>query len=220
MAPMGPRERRTGRGDRLASRSLVAIGGELREARLQAGLIQRRVSALVGISSAEVSRIEHGRAPRVPYRNLALIASVLGLDLPLRAFPNGARVRDAGQLRLLAAFRAILPAGIRYRSEVPIGSDGDLRAWDAVIDGRGWSLPVEGETHIRDSQALRRRLALKCRDGGVDRMVLVVADTRHNRHVLRVAADEFAEAFPVPGRRAVASLRMGDPPSGSSIVLV
>jgi len=50
-------------------------------------------------------------------------------------------------------------------------------------------------------------------------MLLVVADTRHNRHVLRLAAADFAEAFPVSGRDALAALRRGEKPSGSAIVL-
>jgi hypothetical protein len=108
--------------------------------------------------------------------------------------------------------------GYRHRTEVPLGIPGDRRAWDEVIDGPGWSIPVEAEIRIRDTQALRRRLALKCQDANVDRIILVVADTRHNRHVLRLAAADFAEAFPVRARDALAALRDGAPPAGSAIV--
>jgi hypothetical protein len=79
---------------------------------------------------------------------------------------------------------------------------------------------VEAETRLRDVQALLRRLSLKQRDADVDRIALVVADTRHNRHVLRLAAAEFAAAFPVLGRDALASLRAGSLPTGSSVIVL
>ena len=216
---MATRERRLDRGRRLAHRALLMMGDELREARIQAALTQRELGTIVGISPAAIGRIERGRSPHVAYETLVLLASAFGLDIPLRAYPNGDPVRDAAQLALLAHFRALLPTGLRHRTEVPLGIAGDLRAWDEVVEGRGWSLPTEAETRIRDVQALRRRLALKCRDAGVDTMLLVLADTRHNRHVLRLAAADLAEAFPVRGRDALAALRRGDKPSGSAILL-
>jgi hypothetical protein len=148
------------------------------------------------------------------------MAAMLGLDIPLRAYPNGDAVRDAAQLALLARFRAQLPANVRHRTEVPLGIGGDRRAWDEVVQAVDWSLAVEAETRIRDVQALNRRIALKCRDGGVDRVLLLVADTRHNRHVLRLAADEFAAAFPIRGRDALEALLAGRRPAGSSVVLL
>jgi transcriptional regulator with XRE-family HTH domain len=192
----------------------------LREARLAAHLTQRAVGDLVGVSHSGISRVERGLAPRVAYQTLVEIGAVLGLDIPLRTYPNGDPVRDTAQLKLLARFRAMLPASLRHRTEVPIGIPGDGRAWDEVIVGDGWTVPVEAESRVRDSQALRRKLALKLRDSGADLMLLVVADTRHNRHVLRMAAEDFAEAFPVSGRAALAALQRGDRPSGSAIAFV
>jgi hypothetical protein len=49
-------------------------------------------------------------------------------------------------------------------------------------------------------------------------VILLVADSRHNRHVLRLAAKDFAEAFPISSRDALAALREGRPPPGSAIV--
>jgi hypothetical protein len=151
--------------------------------------------------------------------NLALMAAVLGLDLPLRAYPGDDPVRDAAQLALLARFRTRLP-NIRHTAEVPLNIPGDRRAWDEVASGSGWSTPVEAETRLRDVQALERRLALKLRDGGRDRLVLLVADTRHNRRVLRLTGDSLRAAFPVYGRDALAALDQGRCPSGSSIILL
>jgi transcriptional regulator with XRE-family HTH domain len=217
---MVTRERRIDRGRRRARRSVIAIGDEFREARIQAGLTQHELADAVGISASAISRIERGESPNVAFAILVVIASVLGLDLPLRAFPNGDVVRDAGQLALLARFRVVLPAVVRHRAEVPLGIPGDQRAWDQVIEGNGWLLPVEAESRLRDVQALLRRLGLKCRDGGVDRVLLLVADSRHNRRVLRLFAAEFTAAFPIPERVALVALRSGQPPAGSAIVVL
>ena len=196
------------------------MGNELREGRLTAGLTQTELGAAVGISKSEIGRIERGESPHVAYETLALIAAMLGLDLPLRAYPNGDAIRDAGQSALAARLAAMLPATVRRRMEVPLGIPGDLRAWDIVLSGPGWSIPVEAESRLRDVQALLRKLSLKARDGGVEKMLLLVAGSRHNRHVLRLAAADFSTAFPVPGREALASLRDGQCPSGSAIIVL
>jgi hypothetical protein len=96
----------------------------------------------------------------------------------------------------------------------------DLRAWDAVIGGPGWSVPIDAETRVRDVQALARREALKRRDDGAATMILLVADTRHNRQVLRLAKMHLVGDFPIDGRVVVAALSRGEPPSGSAIVLM
>jgi transcriptional regulator with XRE-family HTH domain len=195
------------------------VGEELREARLQAGLTQVELGAAVGLSKSEISRIELGRERNVPYERLVLIAAALGLDLPLRAFPSGEPVRDVAQLALLASFRRLLAATLPWRTEVPLRVPGDRRAWDAVIDGPGWRVAVEAETRLRDVQALSRRIALKQRDDRTDVVILLVADTRNNRHVLRLATPDLAATFPTSGRASVHALSEGRQPAGSAIVL-
>jgi hypothetical protein len=81
-------------------------------------------------------------------------------------------------------------------------------------------MPVEAESRIADTQALRRKLALKCRDGGVGAIVLVVSDTAHNRRAIASATADFADAFPVGARRALAFLRRGACPPGGAIIFV
>lgn len=184
---------------------------------MSAGLTQAQVGALVGRSSSEISRTERGESPHVPYETIVLMAAVLGLDVPLRAFPGGEPVRDAPQLALLARFRERVP-GLGHVPEVAVGGPGDRRAWDEVAVGRGWSIPIEAETRLRDVQALERRLALKLRDSEFDRLILLVADTRHNRHVLRLAEESLRGLFPIPGRFAVAAMKAGHRPPGSAIV--
>ena len=217
---MATRERRIDRGRRLARQALARIGEEFSEARLAAGLTQRLVAEAVGISQAELSRVERGMAPWVTYETLVLIAAVLGLDLPLRAFPVSGPVRDAAQLRLLAKFRALLPAGLSWRTEVPLQIERDLRAWDAVVGGRGWILPIDAETRLRDVQALGRREALKRRDDDAEIMILLVADTRHNRQVVRLAKPDLVGDFPIPGTVVLAALSRAERPTGSGIVFL
>src|SRR5258706_6301735 len=154
---MVTRERRIDLGRRLARSALARIGDELREARMAAGLTQRQVGAAAGISHAQVSRIELGRAPRVPFVTLALIAAVLGLDLPLRSFASGDPMRDAAQLALLARLRGLIPDHLTWRSEVPLGLPGDRRAWDGEIGGGVWRCPVDAETRPADIHALDQR---------------------------------------------------------------
>jgi transcriptional regulator with XRE-family HTH domain len=217
---MGTKERRIDRGRRLARHALATIGQEFREARLAAGLTQRQVADVVGISHTELSRIERGLALWVPFETLVLIAAVLGLDLPLRAFPAGGPIRDRAQLELLAKFRALMPPGLTWRTEVPLRIERDLRAWDAVIGGRGWQVPVDAETRLRDVQALSRKVALKRRDDGAEIMILLVADTRHNRQVLRLAKHDLVAEFPVAGREVLAALSSRERPAGSAIVIL
>ena len=77
---------------------------------------------------------------------------------------------------------------------------------------------VEGETRPTDMQELQRRLALKKRDGGVDRLILVLADTEWCRRLVRL--NDLDAAFPVPGKVALKALAEGRDPGGDSIVLI
>jgi hypothetical protein len=75
--------------------------------------------------------------------------------------------------------------------EVPLPTPGDRRAFDAVIGGAGETIAVEAETRFRDLQAVRRRIAAKCRDANVSRVILLVLDSRTNRAVLDAAGEAF-----------------------------
>lgn len=86
---------------------------------------------------------------------------------------------------------------------------------------RLWGLRVGIEAEMRpsDLQALERRLALKRRDGGVERMLHALADTRHNRALLRLAGDDVRVTSPLQGRPAVAALRAARDPGCDLFVL-
>ncbi|HEX8025204.1 MAG TPA: hypothetical protein VF484_03270 [Candidatus Limnocylindrales bacterium] len=104
--------------------------------------------------------------------------------------------------------------------ELPVAGQVDLRTWDAGIDGHGWRLRVDAETHIGDVQAVLRRFRLKRRDSRVDAVLLLLAETRHHRHVLELISRDLEEQFPISARRALAALRAGQYPGGDAVILL
>lgn len=216
---MATSERRNDRAERLADETLITLGRQLRIARVGAGLSQRTLEASTGISHSEICRIERGRSPNVPLRTLVLLGTSLGLVIPARPFPEGDAIRDAGHARLLERLRVRLHPSLRWRTEVPLPSPGDRRSWDAVTGAAGWRAGVEAETVIDDTQALERRLSLKRRDGGVDHVILLIADTPRNRRALAAAPAAFSD-LPLRPRQIMTALAAGRDPGGSGIVIL
>lgn len=152
---------------------------------------------------------------------LARLLAVVGMDLSVRAYPSGPPIRDAGHVRLIGRFRErISSGGWVWRSEVPVAGLGDLRAWDGQLVGSGLTIATEIETRLRDVQATQRRLELKRRDGTVDRLLLVVADTRTNHGAMEAAADLLSAAHPVSARAALAALAAGRDPGGDALIVL
>lgn len=223
---MPSRERPVDRGARTARADLARVGAESRAARVSAGLSLAVVGNAVGLSRSQLSRIERALAPSTTVAQVVRIGAVVGLDVRLRAYPGGDPIRDIAQIRLLDRFRRRLPANVTVRTEVPLPIVGDQRAWDGWIDGlqgqsaSAGSLAVEAETRIADFQAQSRRLALKMRDGGVDHVLVVVADTPANRSAIHAAQHAVTEMFPVTARRALMAVAAGIDPGGSAIVFL
>jgi transcriptional regulator with XRE-family HTH domain len=175
---MGSRERSA---DALAARGRALTGqllGELRNARLDRDISEASVAASLGISASQYSRIERGLTRGLSIEQATVLLGEVGLELSVRAFPSGEPIRDAGHVALIERFRARVHRSVRVRSEVPFPKPGDLRAWDIMLVGPGWRHGYEAETRPRDRQALERRLALKARDGDVDAVSLLLADSR------------------------------------------
>jgi transcriptional regulator with XRE-family HTH domain len=195
------------------------IGSELREARQSAGVSQEHVARVAGLSQSAISRVERASPVSVRVDELARHSAALGLRLSLRLYPEGEAVRDAGQLRLLRRFRGEIGGGFGWRTEVPVAGAGDARAWDVLLDGPG-TVGVDAETRLRDVQAVQRRCELKWRDAGVDRLVLVLAATRHNRAVLREHRAALSSTFPADSGEVMAFLRRGRLPPRNGIVVL
>jgi hypothetical protein len=60
---------------------------------------------------------------------------------------------------------------------------------------------------------------LKGRDGGVDHVVILLADTPRNRRALEAAAAGFS-GFPLRTREIMTALASGQEPRGSGIVVM
>ena len=216
---MPTRESAIQRGRRRSRILLRRIGEELRIARVGAGISTRRLGALVGISHTQVRRIEGALAPHVDLDVLARIASVLGHELSVGIHPITSPVRDAGHLALLARFHARLHPSIRWRVEVPVPIPGDLRSADGVIDSPRVDAIVEAETRLDDLQAVERRIRGKQRDLGSKRAILLVADSRHNRAVIRSVPD-LKDQFPIATRACLAALGRGNDPGGDCFIVL
>lgn len=168
-------------------------------------------------------RFEHGDLDRISITKIGGWCAVVGLDLSIRAYPAGDPIRDRAQLALLERLRARLDPSLAWRTEVPLPSVGDLRAWDAEIRGRHpgpWRARVEAETTIADGQALEQRLGLKTRDDPDGHLILLVSDTRANRAALRTLEAGLRTLLPLRTRETLAALSTGRDPGASGIVVM
>lgn len=215
---MPTRERPSDRGRRRLNEARSRLGGELRRGRLAAGLSLREVARATGVDHVRIWRFERGSG-ELSLGDIGAVAAVVGLDVVLRAYPAGDAIRDAAHARLLERLRRELDPSLRWNTEVPFPIPGDLRAWDAVTGNGEWRLAIEAETVIDDTQVLDRRLAQKRRDGLIDHMLLLVADTRRNRANLAASPAAFGDLAVSP-RVMLAALRAGRDPGGSGIVVL
>lgn len=220
MMDMPPKERAVDRGSRRGTTLVSELGAEIRRARVEHGLSQAFVGANAALSRSEVSRIERGRIGLVSILSIARLMSVVGLELSARAYPTGAPLRDRAQLELLARFHEILPPTLSWRTEVPVGPSGDLRAWDAVVARGPARAGVEAETRLTDLQAVERRIALKCRDSAIPVALLLIGDTRLNRMAARSYGPVIQGSFPIAGRDAIRILEAGRLPEANALILI
>jgi len=79
---------------------------------------------------------------------------------------------------------------------------------------------VEAETRLVDAQAVARKVALKQRDAGIESVILLVADTRNNRHALSACREGLRTVLPLDSREVLIALREGRDPPGSGVVLL
>jgi transcriptional regulator with XRE-family HTH domain len=217
---MGTRRNLIQEADRHARRQVEDVVRVLLDARLAAGLSQEAVATAIGVTHQLVSVWEWGVVMPDPVQ-FAKWGAVVGLDINLRAFAAGSPLRDAGQLKVLARTRIAIGEQWSWQTEVPVSSNPlDRRAIDAVIRHGERRIGLEIITRLTDAQAQVRAAQLKQEAAGLDRMILVLADTRHNRDALHAAAPTLLPAFPVAPRAILADLRAGRPPAGDGVVFV
>jgi transcriptional regulator with XRE-family HTH domain len=203
---------------RIAQEDEARLRAELQRGRQQASLSREAVARAIGLPRTLVERIENGTRP-TRLAEYAAFGEVLGLDVRLRAYPGGDPLRDIAHARLLERLRVRLHPSLRWATEVPLPIEGDLRAWDAVIRGPGWQVAAEAETVLADIQAAERKIALKQRDGGIDHVILLVADTRRNRRALAAAPAAF-QGWSRDSRSAMRALKAADEPPDSVIIIL
>jgi hypothetical protein len=88
-----------------------------------------------------------------------------------------------------------------------------------VITGPGFGVIVEAETRLSDVQALERRIGAKQRDLGLERVILLLADTAANRRAVS-QIPELARRFPLSARGCLMALAAGRDPGGDAIVFL
>ena len=94
-----------------------------------------------------------------------------------------------------------------------------MRAWDELLVGPV-TIGIEAETRPRDLQATQRSLALKRRDGRVDRVALLLASTPHNESLVRAHIASLRQSFPLDTRGFLAAVRAGRDPGADALVLL
>ena len=188
-------------------------------ARLVAGLSRRECACRIGVSPQTWARAERGDAAALTLDLAARMGPAVGMATVVSLYPDGDAVRDRGQLALLARLRLRIPDAPNWRVEVPVPIAGDLRSGDAMVTVDTGDVLVEAETRLDDLQAVLRKGAAKARDLGAVRLVLLVADTRHNRRVIR-DHPELRERFPIDTRTCLTRLAKGQDPGGDALVIL
>lgn len=218
---MAPRTRRGDAAAEDARLQVARLARELREARLESGLSLEAAARVAGMSPAQLGRLERGEIEEPTVAQLARAWSPYGFRLSAREFRVGSPVRDRAQLALLDRFEACLAEPLRLRREVPIPTQGDPRTWDGMIEGAGDPFFMEGESRIRDVQAVERKLRLRLRDDPRASVIILVATrSAHNRRVLALHRETLRDLLPLDGAAVIRALRTGMRPSASGIVLL
>ena len=213
-------EQRHASGRRRGLRLAREVSRAALDGRLNRGLARRPVAATLGVAESTLRRWELGEAPLPDLPTLSTWMAVVGLQLAVNVYPGGAPLRDAAHVRLVNRFLGMLPRHVARRLEAPIARDRDQRAWDVLIGLDAAQIGVAAETRLRDWQELARREQLKARDDGVSRILLVLADTAHNRDAVREAGAGLRTLFPMEGRAILAALRRGRDPGGNGLLFV
>jgi transcriptional regulator with XRE-family HTH domain len=194
---------------------------DARRARLARGITMTRVAGVLGCSRQLIGLVEHRQLGTIDPAFLARYCAAVGLDVSVRAYPGGAPLRDTGQLRLLARLHGLLGAGWAWRTEVPVNTEpADRRAIDAVLERSGHPVGIEAISRIGDAQATARLITLKQRAVGLRCMILLLADTRHNRAAVLAGEATLRPAFPSRTRSVLRALRAGLPPVSNGIVFL
>ena len=210
---------------RARSRELAArFGGELRIARVTAGLSQSRLAELAGVSQQLVSYAERG-LPSISLYVRCRLAAATGHELGWRLYPVATvRLRDSGQMELAQAIVRAAHPSWKPRLEVPVAA-GDARAADLLLVGATEILHIEIERALVDFQAQLRSAQLKRdelsrREERQIRLIIAVPDTRASRERLAPFDEVIGRTLSRTSRPIWAAIRNAEPLGGDGILFV
>jgi len=213
-------ERGRRRGRLLTARAI----DELRTARIVAGLTHAEIAHAIGVDRSIVTRLEHGAFEDLGIVRLSEIASVLGYEVSVGLHPIGDPLRDKEQLACARRFDALISNKWRVTDETLLPGAGEQRAWDKLLrlaDATPRHLVgVDIESRVWDVQAIVRRTRARERDGQVDHILIVLADTAHNRRIVDELRASLGPGYATGSRRLLRGLRVGERLAGSGVLLV
>ena len=173
------------------------------------------------MSQTELSRIEHlETVDRLSVVDLAALAAVVGRELGANLYPAGEPIRDAGHQVLIRRVRSLLSDTWRVAAEMPLPTIGDRRAWDLLLRIPDQLVGVEAETRVRDIQAFVRHVRERELEGGADTILIVLAESAHNRSVLPQLIEALGPRYSTSARVLLKALRDGKPLAGSGVILI
>lgn len=197
---------------------------EMRDVRVAAGLTHDEIAKVIGVARSNVTRLEAGKTSDVGIVRLSEMASVLGYEISVGLHPIGDPVRDKGQLACGRRFEALLSDRWRVSDETLLPGAGEQRAWDKLLRLINATPPyvvgVDIESRAWDVQAIVRRTRGRERDGHVDAILLVLADTAHNRRIGDELRSALGPEYATSPRSLMVGLRKGDRLNGCGVILI
>ena len=219
-----PRQTRLERGRRRGEVLVARMLREMRDVRVAAGLTHDEIAKVIGVARSNVTRLEAGKTSDVGIVRLSEMASVLGYEISVGLHPIGDPVRDKGQLACGRRFEALLSDRWRVTDETLLPGAGERRAWDKLLRLINATPPyvvgVDIESRAWDVQAIVRRTRGRERDGHVDAILLVLADTAHNRRIVDELRSALGPEYATSPRSLMAGLRKGGRLTGCGLILI
>ncbi|MEX1173828.1 MAG: helix-turn-helix transcriptional regulator [Chloroflexota bacterium] len=210
---------------RRATTVAIVLGTEVRRARRRRRLTQGRLGALIGVSQAEVSRIERGLGVRAPLETWIALGVALERPVAIQLTRPLGDQRDApadgGHLEIQEAVLRLARATDRPGTfETPTRPADPRRSTDVGIrDARHRArILVECWNSFGDlgeaTRATHRKLAEAAATWPEDRItsVWVVRASATNRRIVARFAHVVDAAFPGSSRQWVRALTVGDIP--------
>jgi transcriptional regulator with XRE-family HTH domain len=222
-------------GARLTRELCSRLGGELRRSRRRQRMSQSAVAELVGVSQAEISRLEAGRATRAPIEHLIRVALIFERRLTIdESRDPGEEPADAGHLIVQElVLRLARQAGHTGTFELATKPVEPWRSADVGIrdDPHRVLILTECWNFIGDIGAGARSTSRKVAEAEMLAVAVggerpyrvascwVIRATRRNRELVARYPESFASRFPGSSSGWVLALETGaEPPEKPGLV--